>query len=105
MGGSEMIIIWLVVIVLVVAVAIMFWMLMKKQHHQNVDALVIQQLENKVESLELNLQKTLEIMQDLARKMNVQQEVLDINAQKLKQVETQNVELVSLLAKVVNPKS
>lgn len=100
-----MIIIWLVVIVLVVAVAIMFWMFMKKQRHQNVDALVIQQLENKVESLELNLQKTLEIMQDLARKMNVQQEVLDINAQKLKQVETQNVELVSLLAKVVNPKS
>ena len=100
-----MLIIWLVVIVLVVAVAIMFWMLMKKQQHQNVDALVIQQLENKVESLELNLQKTLEIMQDLARKMNVQQEVLDINAQKLKQVETQNVELVSLLAKVVNPKS
>ena len=100
-----MIIIWLVVIVLVVAVAIMFWMLIKKQQHQNVDALVIQQLENKVESLELNLQKTLEIMQDLARKMNVQQEVLDINAQKIKQVETQNVELVSLLAKVVNPKS
>ncbi|MBP6113629.1 MAG: hypothetical protein KA474_02685 [Acinetobacter sp.] len=100
-----MLIIWLVVIVLVVAVAIMFWMLMKKQQHQNVDALVIQQLENKVESLELNLQKTLEIMQDLARKMNVQQEVLDINAQKIKQVETQNVELVSLLAKVVNPKS
>ena len=100
-----MIIIWLVVIVLVVAVAIMFWMLIKKQQHQNVDALDIQQLENKVESLELNLQKTLEIMQDLARKMNVQQEVLDINAQKLKQVETQNVELVSLLAKVVNPKS
>ena len=100
-----MIIIWLVVIVLVVAVTIMFWILMKKQQYQNVDALVIQQLENKVESLELNLQKTLEIMQDLARKMNVQQEVLDINAQKLKQVETQNVELVSLLAKVVNPKS
>ena len=100
-----MIIIWLVVIVLVVAVTIMFWILMKKQQYQNVDALVIQQLENKVESLELNLQKTLEIMQDLARKMNVQQEVLDINAQKLNQVETQNVELVSLLAKVVNPKS
>ena len=96
-----MIIIWLVVIVLVVAVTIMFWILMKKQQYQNVDALVIQQLENKVESLELNLQKTLEIMQDLAKKMNVQQEVLDINAQKLKQVETQNVELVSLLAKVV----
>ena len=54
-----MIIIWLVVIVLVVAVTIMFWILMKKQQYQNVDALVIQQLENKVESLELNLQKTL----------------------------------------------
>ena len=100
-----MIIIWLVVIVLVVAVAIMFWMLIKKQQHQNVDALVIQQLENKVESLELNLQKTLKIMQDLTIKINIQQEVLDINAQKIKQVETQNVELVSLLAKVVNPKS
>ena len=58
-----------------------------------------------MQSLELNLQKTLEIMQDLAKKMNVQQEVLDINAQKLKQVETQNSELMSLLAKVVNPKS
>ena len=100
-----MIMIWFIVLVLVVTVTVMFWMLMKKQQHQNVDALVIQQLENKVQSLELNLQKTLEIMQDLARKMNVQQEVLDINAQKLKQVETQNVELVSLLAKVVNPKS
>ena len=100
-----MIIIWLVVIVLVVAVAIMFWMLMKKQHHQNVDALVIQQLENKVESLELNLQKTLEIMQDLARKMNVQQEVLDINAQKLKQVETQNVELAKVILETIDLKN
>lgn len=100
-----MIMIWFVVLVLVVTVTVMFWMLMKKQQHQNVDALVIEQLENKVQSLELNLQKTLEIMQDLAKKMNVQQEVLDINAQKLKQVETQNSELMSLLAKVVNPKS
>ena len=100
-----MIIIWLVVIVLVVAVAIMFWMFMKKQRHQNVDALVIQQLENKVESLELNLQKTLEIMQDLARKMNVQQEVLDINAQKLKQVETQNVELAKVILETIDLKN
>ena len=100
-----MLIIWLVMIVLVVAVAIMFWMLMKKQQHQNVDALVIQQLENKVESLELNLQKTLEIMQDLARKMNVQQEVLDINAQKLKQVETQNVELAKVILETIDLKN
>lgn len=100
-----MIIIWLVVIVLVVAVTIMFWILMKKQQYQNVDALVIQQLENKVESLELNLQKTLEIMQDLARKMNVQQEVLDINAQKLKQVETQNVELAKVILETIDLKN
>ena len=100
-----MLIIWLVMIVLVVAVAIMFWMLMKKQQHQNVDALDIQQLENKVESLELNLQKTLEIMQDLARKMNVQQEVLDINAQKLKQVETQNVELAKVILETIDLKN
>jgi hypothetical protein len=43
-------------------------------------------------------------MQDLAKKMHVQQEVLDQTTNKLKQVELQNAELVHLLAKVVEPK-
>ena len=43
-------------------------------------------------------------MQDLAKKLHVQQEVLDQTTTKLKQVELQNAELVHLLAKVVEPK-
>ena len=42
-------------------------------------------------------------MQDLAKKMHVQQEVLDQTTTKLQQVELQNAELVSLLTKVVDP--
>jgi hypothetical protein len=49
------------------------------------------------------LKKTLEIMQDLAKKMHLQQEVLDQTTAKLQQVELQNAELVSLLTKVVDP--
>jgi hypothetical protein len=60
-------------------------------------------LEDKVAHLEDNLKKTLEIMQDLAKKMHVQQEVLDQTTAKLQQVELQNAELVSLLTKVVDP--
>ena len=43
-------------------------------------------------------------MQDLAKKMHTQQEVLDQTTHKLQQVELQNAELVTLLAKVVIPK-
>ncbi|MGL3045105.1 hypothetical protein ACSJMR_08480, partial [Acinetobacter pecorum] len=60
-------------------------------------------VEEKVAHLEENLKKTLEIMQDLAKKMHVQQEVLDQTTTKLQQVELQNAELVSLLTKVVDP--
>ena len=41
-------------------------------------------LEEKVVHLEANLKKTLEIMQDLAKKMHTQQEVLDQTTQKCK---------------------
>jgi len=60
-------------------------------------------VEEKIVHLEENLKKTLEIMQDLAKKMHVQQEVLDQTTAKLHQVELQNAELVSLLTKVVDP--
>lgn len=44
-------------------------------------------------------------MQDLAKKMHVQQEAMDHTSHKLQQVELQNAELVTLLAKIVDPKS
>ncbi len=52
--------------------------------------------------LEENLKKTLEIMQDLAKKMHVQQEVIDKTTTKLNQVESQNAELVGQLAKSIH---
>ena len=52
---------------------------------------------------EENLKKTLEIMQDLAKKMHVQQEVIEQTTSKLQKVELQNAELVSILAKAVQP--
>ena len=60
-----------------------------------------QQVEQKVLHLEEHLKKTLEIMQDLAKKMQVQQDALDKTVQKTAQLEMQNAELVSLLAKAV----
>lgn len=100
-----MILIWIVMIVLVIAVGVLFFMLLNQQQPPQSEAMTVEQLENKVQALESNLQKTLEIMQDLAKKMNVQQDVLDVNAQKLKQLEMQNAELVGLLAQVIQPKS
>jgi len=45
----------------------------------------------------------LEIMQDLAKKMHVQQEVIEQTTSKLQKVELQNAELVNILAKAVQP--
>jgi len=51
--------------------------------------------------LELHLKKSLEIMQDLAKKMHVQQEVLDRTVANIAALEKQNVELVNVLEIVV----
>lgn len=42
-----------------------------------IDAQSISNLEHQVKSLELNLQKTLLVVQDLAKTMHVQQQTLD----------------------------
>ena len=65
-----------------------------------VDLEKIHALDLKVHQLEENLKKTLEIMQDLAKKMHVQQEALDQTVQKVHQIDGQNVELIELIAKV-----
>ena len=47
--------------------------------------------------LELHLKKGLEIMQDMAKKMHVQQEVLDKTIANVAALEKQNAELVGVL--------
>ena len=92
--------IWVFIVALVCAVAILLW-LQLRQAGTPVVATEQQQLEQKVLHLESHLKQTLEIMQDLVKKMHVQQEALDRTAKKTQQLELQNAELVSLLAKTV----
>ncbi|NIE96236.1 hypothetical protein F3J02_07045 [Acinetobacter sp. Tr-809] len=95
-----LIVIWGFLIVLLVAVVFLFWFQFKNVDVQNQDVQVLQ-LEEKVVHLELHLKKSLEIMQDLAKKMHVQQEVLDRTVANIAALEKQNVEMVNLLEVVV----
>ncbi|ENW81631.1 MULTISPECIES: hypothetical protein [unclassified Acinetobacter] len=92
--------IWGFLIVLLMAVAFLFWFQFKTSTVQSQDIHVLQ-LEEKVVHLELHLKKSLEIMQDLAKKMHVQQEVLDRTVANIAALEKQNVELVNVLEIVV----
>ncbi|QPF33044.1 hypothetical protein H0S56_05210 [Acinetobacter lwoffii] len=96
-----MMVVWGFIILLTLAVIFLIWL----QFNQNDEPHSVEgvPVEEKIVHLEENLKKTLEIMQDLAKKMHVQQEVLDQTTAKLQQVELQNAELVSLLTKVVDP--
>jgi len=53
--------------------------------------------EQQIHAQEQHLKQTLQIMQDLAKKMHVQQEVLDNTSTRLTQVEFQNAELIKIL--------
>jgi hypothetical protein len=92
--------IWGFLIVLLMAVAFLFWFQFKTSNVQSQD-IYVAQLEEKVVHLELHLKKSLEIMQDLAKKMHVQQEVLDRTVANITALEKQNVELVNVLEIVV----
>lgn len=96
-----MMVVWGFIILLTLAVIFLIWL----QFNQSDEPRIMEgvPVEEKITHLEENLKKTLEIMQDLAKKMHVQQEVLDQTTAKLQQVELQNAELVSLLTKVVDP--
>ena len=91
---------WGFIILLMLAVVFLFWFQFKNVEvkTQDVEAL---QLEEKVLHLELHLKKSLEIMQDLAKKMHVQQEVLDRTVANIAALEKQNAELVNVLEIVV----
>lgn len=99
-----MILLWGFLFLLSLAVIFLIWLQFKNQE-DNAEVSANIHLEEKIVHLEENLKKTLEIMQELAKKMHVQQETMDKTSQKLQQVELQNAELVGLLAKVVDPKN
>ncbi|WP_165493748.1 hypothetical protein [Acinetobacter terrae] len=97
-----LIFIWSFILLLAIAVIFLIWAQFSNQNDVLSETQMNLQLEEKVSHLEENLKKTLEIMQDLAKKMHIQQQVLDKTTNKLSQVELQNAELVGLLAKAVN---
>ncbi|ENW92614.1 hypothetical protein [Acinetobacter dispersus] len=92
--------IWGFIAVLLAAVMFLFWLQFKNVEVPNQDVQVLQ-LEEKVVHLELHLKKSLEIMQDLAKKMHVQQEVLDRTVANIAALEKQNVEMVNVLEIIV----
>ena len=98
-----LILIWGFILLLAVAVVFLIWFQFKNQADKIDPSVEQNQLQEKVHHLEENLKKTLEIMQDLAKKMHVQQEVIEQTTSKLQKVELQNAELVSILAKAVQP--
>ena len=98
-----LILIWGFILLLAVAVVFLIWFQFKNQADKTDPSVEQNQLQEKVHLLEENLKKTLEIMQDLAKKMHVQQEVIEQTTSKLQKVELQNAELVNILAKAVQP--
>lgn len=98
-----LILIWGFILLLAVAVIFLIWFQFKNQADKIDPSVEQNQLQEKVHHLEENLKKTLEIMQDLAKKMHVQQEVIEQTTSKLQKVELQNAELVNILAKAVQP--
>ena len=98
-----LILIWGFILLLAVAVVFLIWFQFKTQADKTDRSVEQNQLQEKVHHLEENLKKTLEIMQDLAKKMHVQQEVIEQTTSKLQKVELQNAELVNILAKAVQP--
>lgn len=92
--------IWGFIGLLLIAVGFLFWFQFKTSNVQSQD-IYVAQLEEKVVHLELHLKKSLEIIQDLAKKMHVQQEVLDRTVANIAALEKQNVELVNVLEIVV----
>lgn len=85
------------IVFLYLAVMFLIWQI-GKLSKDNQELLTIQQdQEQHINSQEEHLKQTLQIMQDLAKKMHVQQEVIDKTTSRMAQVELQNAELIRLL--------
>lgn len=94
---------WGLTILLMVVVMVLVWLQVKNQRQDLSDLSENHQLKQQVAHLEDHLKKTLEIMQDLAKKMHVQQEALDHTNAKLQKLEKQQVGMVNILSKMVQP--
>ncbi len=89
-----------VMVVILTVVVLLLWRKLGQQQ-QATDLESNPQIEQKVLHLESHLKQTLEILQGLVKKMHVQQDNLDKTMARTQQLELQNAELVSLLAKTV----
>lgn len=95
--------IYLVIVILYLAMMFVIWQ-MGKLKKENLEWLkLVQNHEQQIHAQEQHLKQTLQIMQDLAKKMHVQQEVLDNTSTRLTQVEFQNAELIKILQQNSKP--
>ena len=81
-------------LLLYLAIALLVWQLTKIKKDFIASQIEVSELKNRVKA-------TLNIMQDLAKKMQVQQEAMDVNIARLTQVEIQNAELVGVLTRSI----
>ena len=89
--------------IIYLAMMLLIWQIGKLSKENKVLAQEIEITTQKTQSQEQNLKQTLGIMQELAKKMHVQQEVLDNTSNRLTQVEFQNAELIKILQRNIQP--
>lgn len=89
--------------IIYLAMMLLIWQIGKLSKENKVLAQEIKITTQKTQSQEQNLKQTLGIMQELAKKMHVQQEVLDNTSNRLTQVEFQNAELIKILQRNIQP--
>ena len=94
---------YITLVIVYLAIIFMVWQ-MGKLNKQNITLIErTNHQEHLIQSQENHLKQTLQIMQDLAKKMHVQQEVLDNTSNRLTQVEFQNAELIKILQQSTQP--
>ena len=89
--------------IIYLAMMLLIWQIGKLSKENKVLAQEIKITTQKTQSQEQNLKQTLGIMQELAKKMHVQQEVLDNTSHRLTEVEFQNAELIKILQRNIQP--
>lgn len=89
-------------ILLYVAVIFLVWQLGLLNKDSKDAGQIIKEQQLRIVAQEDHLKRTLEIMQDLAKKMHMQQEVLDKTTAKLSQIELHNAELIQVLQKKIS---
>ena len=89
---------------LYLAVIFIIWQTGKLSKENQTLLSIQQDQEQHINAQEQHLKQTLQIMQDLAKKMHVQQEVIDKTTARMAQVELQNAELIRLLQQNLSSK-